>query len=145
MHRVPPHSVWIGNAGDIRTPSTLIQIGIQAVVDVAFEEPPAVLLRKFMYCRFPLNDGGNNDPDVLKMAIQTVLGLIRSDIPTAVACSAGMSRSPTIVACAIAALNDSEPIAELKHISAVRTLEANGELWAQATEAVQQLTRPSDD
>ena len=62
MHEIHPDLLWVGHALDVREPRPLFDAGIAAVVDVAFEEPPAQLPRGLIYCRFPLNDGGGNAP-----------------------------------------------------------------------------------
>ena len=61
MHEIHPDLLWLGHALDVREPRPLFDAGITAVVDVAFEEPPAQLPRQLIYCRFPLSDGGGND------------------------------------------------------------------------------------
>lgn len=97
-------SLWIGNAGDVRRVAELIEHGIVAVVDLAANEPVATLPREIVYCRFPLLDGAGNESWLLRAAIETISGLLRDNVPTLVACSAGMSRSPALAAAAIARL-----------------------------------------
>lgn len=41
MHEIHPNLLWIGHAFDIREPRHLFEAGITAVIDVAYEEPPA--------------------------------------------------------------------------------------------------------
>lgn len=134
MHEIQPNRLWLGNASDIRRARELFDAGIGAVVDVACEEPPAQLPRQLIYCRFPLNDGGGNDPSVLLHAVQTVVGFLAAGTRTIVGCSAGMSRSPTIVAFALAAHLRAEPDEMLKRIAVVKSLEINGELWSDLTD-----------
>ncbi len=108
MHAVVPGLLWTGNARDARDPHTLFDSGIAAVVDLAYEESPAELPRQFVYCRFPLFDGAGNDLQLLRMAVDTVVNLLATQTSTLVACSAGMSRSPTIAAIALS-VHQSEP------------------------------------
>ncbi|MDP1562534.1 MAG: protein phosphatase [Pirellulaceae bacterium] len=82
---------------------------IRAVVDLAINEAPAVLPRDFVYCRFPLNDGGGNEPAMLRLIIETVVALVRNQTRTLVACSAGMSRAPAISAAAMALMTRRPP------------------------------------
>ena len=89
MHEIHSKLLWIGNAFDIRQPRGLFDVGIRAVIDVAYEEPPAQLPRQLIYCRFPLNDGGGNDPQVVLQSLLTVTDLLSFKIPTMVACSGG--------------------------------------------------------
>lgn len=109
MRRISPYSLWIGNAGDVRRVADLIEHGIVAVIDLAANEPVAVLPREIIYCRFPLLDGSGNERWLLRAAIETISGLLRDNVPTLVACSAGMSRSPALAAAAIARLSSRDP------------------------------------
>ena len=109
MRHVPPHSLWIGNAGDVRHVADLMDAGIRAVVDLAANEPVAALPREIVYCRFPLLDGEANERWLLRAAIDTISELLRANVPTLVACSAGMSRSPALAAAAIAKLSGRDP------------------------------------
>jgi hypothetical protein len=102
MRRVPGYSLWLGHVGDVRDLEGVRAAGIRAVVDLAWNEPPALLTRELVYCRFPLVDGTGNPRWLLHAAVETVAGLLRSDTPTLVACGAGLSRSPCIAAAAIA-------------------------------------------
>lgn len=106
MHEVIARRLWIGNAGDARQPAELLQAGIRAVVDVAYEESPAVLPRELILLRVPLTDGESNSPESLELAIGSVERLLRSATPSLVACSAGLSRSPIIAAAAISRVEE---------------------------------------
>lgn len=109
MRDIPPYPLWIGNAGDVRSVAGLIEHGIVAVVDLAANEPVATLPREFVYCRYPINDGADNPRWLLRAAIDTIGGLLRAQVPTLVACSAGMSRSPALTAAALARLETRDP------------------------------------
>ena len=102
MRVIEPNLLWIGNAGDVRHVVDLMDAGIRAVVDLAANEPIANLPREIVYCRFPLIDGTGNERWLLRAAIDTISELLRGNVPTLVACSAGMSRSPALAAAAIA-------------------------------------------
>jgi protein-tyrosine phosphatase len=102
MRAVIPNCLWIGNALDARDLPCVLGLGIEAVVDLAAEEPPVLFPRELVYCRFPLVDGAENSPALLRAAIETTIIFITSDVPTLVACGAGMSRSLVIVAAALA-------------------------------------------
>ena len=129
MHEIHPDLLWLGHALDIREPRPLFDAGITAVVDVAFEEPPAQLPRQLIYCRFPLNDGGGNDASVLLQTVQTLVDLLAAGNRTIVACSAGLSRSPTIAAFALAAHLSQEPGDVITRIANIKSLELKGALW----------------
>jgi hypothetical protein len=112
MREVIPARLWIGNAVDARDVRRVLGCGIVAIVDLAIEEPPTQFPRDTVYCRFPLIDGAGNSSVVLRAAVGTVAHFIASGLPTLVACGAGMSRSPAIVAAAIAE-NEQRPLREV--------------------------------
>jgi protein-tyrosine phosphatase len=131
MHEIHPDLLWLGHALDIRQrqPRPLFDAGITAVVDVAYEEPPAGLPRQLIYCRFPLNDGGGNDALILLQALQTLVDLLTAGTRTIVACSAGMSRSPTIAAHALAFHLSQKPDDVIIRIAERKSLEIKPALW----------------
>jgi hypothetical protein len=104
MRHIPDYSLWLGHAGDARDRHELFRVGIGAVVDLAVEEPPAVPGHETIYCRFPLIDGTENPPWLLRAAIDTTVTLLREKVPTLVCCSAGMSRAPAIAGAALVRL-----------------------------------------
>ena len=111
MRQVPGYQLWLGHVGDARDLRTVIATGILALVDLALNEPPATVTRELVYCRFPLLDGNGNPHWMVRAAVETVAGLLRSRTPTLLFCGAGMSRTPIIAAAAIARLS-SRPLAE---------------------------------
>src|SRR6187401_2612739 len=102
MRRIGNHGLWIGPALNAAGLRTVHDHGIEALVDLAINEPIPQLTRELIYCRFPIVDGSGNRPELLRMAVMTTADLIRSGTPTLVFCSAGMSRSPAIAAAALA-------------------------------------------
>ncbi len=94
---------------DARDLRLLYDRSIRAVIDLAIDELPAQLGREMIYCRFPLNDGDGNSDALITLAIRTIVSLIRNEMPTLVACSAGMSRAPSIAAGSIALLTGRDP------------------------------------
>ena len=143
MHELQSNLLWLGHALDAREPSPLFDVGITTVVDLAFEELPAQLPRKLIYLRFPLNDGGGNDPFVLRLAVQSLVNLLSTNTRTLVACSAGMSRSPTIAAYALACHLDVTPEAALERIAAIKALEIKGQLWTDVANVFSCVQRPT--
>jgi hypothetical protein len=111
MRQVAGYSLWLGHVGDARDIGQLRSAGILAVVDLALNEPPVALPRELIHCRFPLVDGPRNPAWLLRMAVDTVTLLVRTHVPTLVYCGAGMSRSPSIAAAAIAQVRQC-PLAE---------------------------------
>src|SRR5437879_5630448 len=102
MNQIKPYPLWLGHAGDRRDFRPALDAGIQALVELSREEPPADPPRELIYCRFPLLDGAGNDENLLELAINTLAGLIRKRIPTLVCCDMGLSRSPAVAAAALA-------------------------------------------
>lgn len=101
----------IGDAISARDLRQIYDREFAAVVDLAANEPPAVLGRDIIYCRFPLSDDDSNDDAMIASAIVGLQSLIQRDFRTLVACSAGMSRSPLIAAAAIS-LIDGDSLAQ---------------------------------
>lgn len=141
MHELITERLWIGNAMDARNPKHLIDLGVSAIVDLAYEESPAQLPRQLVYCRFPLNDGGGNEPKVLTQVLQTTVNLVHNEIPTLIACSAGMSRSPTIAAFTMALHGNDDPRKWIAKIGDLRSLELKAELWADIEMAYDTINR----
>ena len=139
MHEIHPNLLWIGHALDVREPRPLFDAGITAVIDVAYEEPPAKIPRQLTYCRFPLNDCGGNDPNVLLTALRTSTNLFNLNTRTLIACSAGMSRSPTIAAFTLAHHLSEDPDDVIARIADIKSLELKPELWADTLAAFNNL------
>lgn len=119
----------IGNAFDGRNSRVLLDTGIQAVVDLAFEEAPAALPRELIYCRIPLRDGAGNSSEVLRLAVFNLVSLMRQDLRTLVCCSAGMSRSPAVAAHAIAEITGESPDKCLIELTANRPHDVSPAFW----------------
>jgi protein-tyrosine phosphatase len=102
MRQVAGRSLWIGNAGDLQNPRALLGEGIEAVVELGDSEPFVALPRDLVRCRFPLADGGENPPWLLRLAIDCVAAMLHCGVPIIVCCSAGMSRSICVAAAGIA-------------------------------------------
>lgn len=120
MREVIPNVLWIGNAFNARNIKGVMDAGFQVVIDLAAEEPPIQLPRDMIYCRFPLLDGEGNSPALMKSAINLIVSFVQAQIPTLVACSGGMSRSP-LIASAVLAMVDGIDLDE-----AIRRVTATG-------------------
>jgi hypothetical protein len=129
MHEILPNQLWIGNAGDGRDPECLLRAGVVAVINLAAEEPSPVLPRSMVYCHFPLTDGAPDDETILRMAIQTVVTLLKSQVLTLVYCGEGMSRSPAVVAAALSIVQGGSPEEKLKEIVAGHPHDVSPHLW----------------
>ncbi|HBI43075.1 MAG TPA: protein tyrosine phosphatase [Planctomycetales bacterium] len=98
MRQVAGRPLWIGHVGDTRRPRVLLDAGIGAVIELADGEPLAILPRELVRCRFPLTDGGGNPSWLVRLAMESVAGLLRAGVPTLVCCGCGMNRSVSLAA-----------------------------------------------
>lgn len=102
MRQIGHRSLWVGHAGDLRDPSALLSTGVEAVIELADNEPLATLPRELIRCRFPISDSGDSPPWLLRLAVESVAALLKADVPTLVCCSNGLNRSVCVAAGAVA-------------------------------------------
>jgi len=129
MRKIDDYPLWIGNAGDARNVPSLLAGGIAAVVDLALNEPIAAIPRDLAYLRIPLVDGTGNPPWLILTAVEAVASLLRSGVPTLVFCGAGLSRSPSIVAAALAIVRGCCPDESLADICRDCAADVSPALW----------------
>ena len=122
--------LFIGNAMDARDLRLLYDHRIAAVVDLAVNEPPAQLARDMIYCRIPLVDGDGNTNAVIDTAIRSATALVQNRVRTLIACSAGMSRAPSIGAAVVAVLTERPPDDCLVDIIASAPNDVSPVLWS---------------
>jgi protein-tyrosine phosphatase len=103
--------------------------GIAALVDLAMNEPPVAVTRELVYCRFPLMDGSDNPPWLLRAAIETAATLLRANVPTLVFCSGGMSRTPAVAACALARVTGRSAEECLAEVARAGKCDVSTTLW----------------
>ena len=130
MRLVPGTRLFLGHVGDARDLRRLLDIGIEAIVDLAVNEPPLTPTRELVYLRFPLVDAPGNPPWLLRAAVEAVAGLVRADVPTLVYCAAGMSRTPCIAGAALALARGCSPADGLK-LAAAGPSDVSPGLWAE--------------
>lgn len=137
MKQILDLPIWLGHAGDGRDYRQILDAGIQAIVQLAAEEPALSPPRDLLYLRFPLLDGEGNPPAVLELALRTAAHLIAARIPTLICCSGGMSRSPVIAAAALvlggAWENDVDGC--LARLAESQSLDVTPALWREVSEA----------
>jgi hypothetical protein len=131
MNQIVPHSLWLGHAGDGRDYRRLFDVGIKAVISLAAEERPDQPPRELVYCRFPLLDGTGNDAGLLQLAVSTVAALVCQKVPTLVCCGMGLSRSPAVVAIALARVFRGSPEEWLHKVAEYHTTDVSPSLWAE--------------
>lgn len=137
MREITPNRLWIGNALDARDLRLLLGMGIAAILDLAIEEPPSPLSRELIYCRVPLSDGASNRREYLRLAIESLVSLVKKEIPTFVFCGAGMSRSPAVTAAALAVVQGSDPHEMLQRIVAGHPHDVLPALWQDVIACIQ--------
>jgi hypothetical protein len=131
MREAIQNCLWLGNAMDARDVAAVLELRIVAVVDLAMEEPPIPFPRDVVYCRIPLVDGSGNRPEIIRAAVDLTASLIDSRVPTLVACGGGMSRSPIIVAAALAKVDGRSLEKALEDITAGVAHDVSTSLWAE--------------
>jgi hypothetical protein len=125
--------LFLGNAQDARDLRLLNANRIAAVVDVAVNEPPAMLAREMIYVRIPMLDGDGCGASAMELAIHCIVKLLEIDVRTMVACSAAMSRSPAIASAAIAVVTH-RPLDEcLRELTAGAPHDVSAALWSRVT------------
>lgn len=129
MNQILSYPLWIGHGGEGHDFPTIFAAGIEAVIELAVEEPVSPSPRELIACRFPLHDGAGNRQAVLVLAIRTVATLIEAGIPTLVCCSGGMSRSPAVVAAALALVRHETPASCLKQVTFHHPSDVSPGLW----------------
>jgi protein-tyrosine phosphatase len=142
MTRLTPHPLWIGHAGALLDPRVVTDAGIEAVVQLAAEEPPAQLPRDLIACRFPLLDSNGNRPAYLGLAVKTVAGLLARSVPALVGCGMGLSRS-SIIAAAALALHQNRPLEEcLRFVTELHPTDVSPGLWNEVEAVFPSLAAP---
>ena len=142
MREIEPGRLWIANAVEARDLRRVLDLGVEAIVDLAMQEPPLTVTREMIYLRIPIVDGGGNDQRRLTGAIEAIVNLLRREIPTLVTCSAGMSRSPAIVAAALSLLQNRRPDEVLAWIAARMPHDISPLLWRDVQAAADSLRQP---
>lgn len=136
MDCVSPYNLWVGHAGDGRDAVAICNAGIRAVVQLAAEEPSPTLPRDMLFFHIPLHDGSENSADNLRMAVHVVGQLLENRVSTLVCCNAGASRSPAVVACAMAAVESLPPEICLDRVSHCHGTDVSPTLWRDLLAAI---------
>ncbi len=136
MRQITGHLLWLGNPSDAVNVRSIIDAGIEAVVEVADNEPFALLPREIVRCRFPLSDGGDNPAWLLRLAADTVAAFVRSRIPAIVCCSGGMNRSVCIAAAGLTVASGMELDASLVAVIGNGPADVSPRFLAQSREVI---------
>ena len=95
------NNLFIGNAGDAKSPDVLYKNGICSVFNVALDLNYDLSKLGVAFAdqyHVGLTDGLNNPPELFYAALFTLRGLMSKSHPILIHCHEGRSRSPTIVA-----------------------------------------------
>jgi protein-tyrosine phosphatase len=133
MNQIKPYQLWVGPAAEANDFRRLFDAGIQALVQVAAEEPPPHTPRELICCHFPLIDGTGNRSMMLSLAIETVSQLLKLHVPTLVVCGSGVSRSSAVAAAALA-ITHNEPLEDwLKRVVHLHPSDVSPGFWSEVT------------
>ena len=136
MRQVARRLLWVGHAGDTRDPRSVMAAGIEAVLELADNEPFAALPRELIRCRFPLSDGGSNPPWLLRLAAESVAALLRAGVPTLVCCGCGLSQSVCVAAAGVALAEGRALSAALAEVAATGPADVSPGLLAEVQAAL---------
>ncbi len=139
MTPISPYPIWVGHGGEAHDFARIMDNGIEAVVDLAAEEPSRASPRDLVVCRFPLTDGTGNRPEVMSVAIRTLAGLFAAGLPTLVCCGAGLSRAPAFVAAAISVVEGEPPEDCLERVTRHHPSDVSPGLWGEVVGVVRSL------
>lgn len=139
MREIIPDRLWVGATGDVGALREFVNAGGRAIVQLSHEVIAEWLPRDLMVGRFPLNDDTGNDPKTVRMAIRFLAELLKSQVPTLVTCGAGMSRSPSIAAAAMA-ITDSRPVEDcLIEITRTGSADVSPAFWSDVVAAARAM------
>lgn len=142
MRPVPGYRLWLGHVGEARDLRRVLDAGVEAVVDLAVNEPPLTPTRELVYLRFPLVDAPGNPPWLLRAAVDAVAGLLRADVPTLVYCAVGLSRTPCVAGAAVAVARGCSPADGLTWVAAAGPCDVSPGLWAEVEACLSLPGRP---
>lgn len=141
MLNIPNTNLWLGNASDLRDISSMLNLGITAIIDLAIEQPLPTMPRMTNYCRFVMTDDGENDPATILAAISTATAFANRQHSTAICCNAGLNRSPSIAAATLSRLSSDTPAQCLERIAALKRIDVNPALWNQIVDVLAEMNR----
>jgi protein-tyrosine phosphatase len=127
--------LWVGHVGNLRDLQAILAVGIEAVVELADNEPPAMLPRDMVHCRFPISDAGETTAWLLRLAVNAVAALVKAGKPTMVCCSSGMNRSVAIAAAGVAIAKEMSLDAALNALTRSGAVDVSPRLLAALREA----------
>ena len=137
MRQIFQYPLWTGNRGDVRDSPQSRNAGIQAIIDLAIEEPPLQIDRERPLIRIPIMDGAGAESHFLRLAVISAESLVRSNLNTLIVCSAGLSRSPAVAAHVIARIESRSPESVLADLASQGQIDVSPALWNSLAVALQ--------
>jgi hypothetical protein len=134
VNQVGSRPLWLGHADDGRNFIQLFDKGIEALIQLAPDEPPLIPPRELLYFRIPLVDGGENPSDRLLLAVRLIADMIRNKVPTLICCSAGLSRTPSLAAAGLALAENISLDESLFLVAKHHPCDVSPTLWRHITE-----------
>jgi hypothetical protein len=133
MNQILPHPLWVGHVGEARDFKRVFDAGIEALVQLAAEEPPPAPPRDLICCHFPLLDSNGNRAALVGLAVRTVATLVRLRMPTLVTSGSGGSRGPAVAAAALSLVHQ-EPVEEcLQRVVKYHPSDVSPGFWSDIT------------
>ena len=142
MRQIGRRALWLGHAGDLRSPTAIMAAGVGAVIELADNEQFASLPRDLVRCRFPLSDS-NNPAWLLRWACESVSVLQQAGVPTLICCSGGMNRSVCIAAGGLALADHCSLDESLRLVAESGPADVYPMLLAQVRAALPELSAPT--
>lgn len=131
MIRVPESRLLLGTSEDLKDIRTVLGEGISAIIDLGIEEPVPLLPRATNYCRLTLSDDGENDPATVAAAIRMAATFLAGDHDVLICCHAGLSRSPSVAAAALAITRGQSASHALCMLGGLKRTDVSAAFWNQ--------------
>ena len=125
-------AVAIGTRSEAQTAAKLRAGGIRSVLslDGALAEDEAAQLGLAEIVSVPLRDGSGNDPQIFRLAVESLTRLAASQAPVLVQCQYGRSRSPAVVAGYLMGVRGLDPMQARELVAAKRDISISAALVA---------------
>jgi len=133
------YELYIGDFQDASRPEKLQERGVNSVLKLTYQDPKEGYPDSVEVHEFIMVDGPRNEYEVFVEAVERLLELFESGNTVFAHCNAGMSRSPTVSAAAIALHESMEFESALDKIRESRNIQPHPALLKQANDAVGEL------
>lgn len=126
MHLIQ-NNLYLGNSGDAKNLSALLDHNINVVLNVAIDLSYQVWHKydhgkELVQYKVGMTDGLNNPPELFVAAVLTLKGLLDRDNKVLIHCHQGRSRSPSVIAAYLAIKDNGTFLEKLADIKAIRVM-----------------------